>query len=501
MRVLIVEDEIRIRKGMANLIEGHTAHTVVGEAQNGKEGIEMALLYVPDLIITDIRMPVMDGLEMMEQLRKSDQSWHFVVLSGYSEFEYAKRAIRYGVDDYLIKPLAPDDVIKLLESIEQKLKKERQKTQEKPERMLRNYLVEKENIETETLREVCGYEKHEKLRLICAYVGNLSQEDRKQCTDRMLSFRSSHQQEKLYYFFTESTREFIVMLREDIWADLKRELENKLLARKAKDHIWIWTSASVNGFSELRECYDSLRKLYEYALVIETGEVIDNNLVETLTPQEYAGAKKRKKNLQNFYYKKDGDLFRKEVELFLDETGQLTAQPRQIKEEYVQMVHFLLNLAKENDSRIYEQLQNLNVAQNVGNIVTRSELYNIFECIVQVFLENMTERQNISNYVILRAIDYIRNHYQEGISLESVAENLDITSEYLSTLFNREVGENFTSFLKKFRISHAKKLLKGTDKKIYEIAAEVGYSDPKYFNRVFKEEEGTSPGDFRALNM
>ena len=133
--------------------------------------------------------------------------------------------------------------------------------------------------------------------------------------------------------------------------------------------------------------------------------------------------------------------------------------------------------------------------------MTRSELYNIFECIVQVFLENMTERQNISNYVILRAIDYIRNHYQEGISLESVAENLDITSEYLSTLFNREVGENFTSFLKKFRISHAKKLLKGTDKKIYEIAAEVGYSDPKYFNRVFKEEEGTPPGDFRALNM
>ena len=84
--------------------------------------------------------------------------------------------------------------------------------------------------------------------------------------------------------------------------------------------------------------------------------------------------------------------------------------------------------------------------------------------------------------------------------MEEVADNLDITPEYLSTLFNRETGENFTSFLKKFRMSHAKRLLKGTDKKISDIAIEVGYSDPKYFSRVFKAEEGISPGDYRTLN-
>ena len=101
--------------------------------------------------------------------------------------------------------------------------------------------------------------------------------------------------------------------------------------------------------------------------------------------------------------------------------------------------------------------------------------------------------------MILRAIDYIREHYQESVSLEEIAGTLDITPEYLSTLFNREMGENFSSFLKKFRISHAKRLLKETDKKIYEIASEVGYADPKYFNRVFKEVEGISPGDYRGL--
>ena len=134
---------------------------------------------------------------------------------------------------------------------------------------------------------------------------------------------------------------------------------------------------------------------------------------------------------------------------FTDEMSRLKIRPRQIKEEYLQMAYFLSNLAKENDGRIYEQLQNLNVIQNIGNAVTEHELKSIFANMVQVFLNNMNGQQNISNYIILRAIDYIRNHFQEGISLESVAENLDITPEYLSTLFNREVGENFTSFLKK----------------------------------------------------
>lgn len=109
-------------------------------------------------------------------------------------------------------------------------------------------------------------------------------------------------------------------------------------------------------------------------------------------------------------------------------------------------------------------------------------------------------KEDISNYTIKRAINYIREHYQEGISLEEVAGKLGITPEYLSTLFNREMGENFSTFLRKFRISHAKRLLKGTDMKVYEIAETVGYTDPKYFARVFKDELGISPGDYRQMD-
>ena len=106
------------------------------------------------------------------------------------------------------------------------------------------------------------------------------------------------------------------------------------------------------------------------------------------------------------------------------------------------------------------------------------------------------KKEGISNYIVNRTLEYIRIHYKEGITLEETAEILNITPEYLSMLFKREMGMNFSVFLKKFRISHAKRLLRGTDMKVYEVAEACGYSNSNYFTRVFKEETGISPAEF-----
>ena len=127
MRILIVEDEVMIREGLAKLIKSHTGHTVAGEASNGQEGLNLALRLRPELVITDIRMPVMDGLQMIEKLHDMNLNTRAVILSGYSEFEYAKKAIYYGVEDYLLKPLAAEDIVDVLERIEKKMEEEEQK--------------------------------------------------------------------------------------------------------------------------------------------------------------------------------------------------------------------------------------------------------------------------------------------------------------------------------------------------------------------------------------
>ena len=149
------------------------------------------------------------------------------------------------------------------------------------------------------------------------------------------------------------------------------------------------------------------------------------------------------------------------------------------------------------DSAVHKAIQNMDIEKQIANAVTLGELEQSFYRVIQQIADACGKKDDIRNYVILRAINYIKEHYRENLSLEQLAVYLDITPEYLSTLFNKEMCVNFTVFLKQFRISHAKRLLRGSDKKIYEIAAEVGYHDPKYFNRVFKEETGVSPGDYR----
>ena len=124
MRILIVEDEIKIRRGLAGLIAKATDNEIVGEARNGREGLELILHTNPDLVITDVRMPEMDGLEMLQAMKERNLDVHCVILSGYSEFSYAKKAIGYGVDDYLLKPLAPEDILGLLKTIEEKREQE-----------------------------------------------------------------------------------------------------------------------------------------------------------------------------------------------------------------------------------------------------------------------------------------------------------------------------------------------------------------------------------------
>lgn len=499
MKILVVEDEVKIRKGIAGLINRHTEHTVIGEARNGVEGYELALKYQPDVVITDIRMPEMDGLQMMQKLKERGGAWHFVILSGYSEFEYAKQALRCGAEDYLLKPLAPEDVTRILASIQEKIEAELKKSQGAPEKKLRDYLIENDLSSAKELALACGCPEYGSFRLLCAYAGNAGQEDKDICLNRFQKLKQMFSEQKMYFFFTESTREFICFLEEENWEHIRKELEYKLLGRKLSGGSWAWAAGRAEGFLELKEVYEYLKTQYVYAMVLGYDHILTRERTEAFIPETWQYPKIRESQLQKAFYKEDQEAFQEAADGFMEELSKARILPGQLKECCMKMVNFLTGLAQEHSRGIYEQLQKLNTVRQIGGAVTFRELADIFCDVVGVFLHHMGQCEDISNYTIKRTIDYIRVHYQESISLEGVASVLDITPEYLSTLFNREMGENFTVFLKKFRISHAKRLLKGTDKKIYEIAQDVGYADPKYFNRVFKEVEGVSPGDYKSL--
>ena len=174
MRIVIVEDEIKIREGMGKMIESQTGHIIVGEAADGEEGLQMVLRFKPDLVITDIRMPRLSGLQMLKELAEKKVKVHAVILSGYSDFEYAQKAIRYGADDYLLKPLAIEDVRKMLEEVEAKIQEDGAFASGNQENRLRDVLfgnVEESEEQIEELRRICGFEPEMKYELMAGYIG------------------------------------------------------------------------------------------------------------------------------------------------------------------------------------------------------------------------------------------------------------------------------------------------------------------------------------------
>jgi len=503
MRILIVEDEVKIRMGISKLISQHTGHKVVGEAKNGIEGLEMILKFHPDLIISDIRMPSMDGLEMLEELEKMGVHYHCVILSGYSEFDYAKKAIRYGVDDYLLKPIAAEDVNAILEKVQEKLDLESRQMLGTPEGYIRDIILgnlEANQENCDKLMRIGHLEDAGISYLLLAYMGNVDMRYRQHCENAFEKMKGKYPYYRIFIVYIESTQELVVLVQCDLpMGEIISKVERMIFLGISKDEQPVWTIGEIDTISNMRSQAKKLQENYVYGMAFGYHHLITQKEVEDFRPQEY----KYPKFLENKIriaicdggYEKL-NLYAAWFQEYLRDAGY---DPAHIRNGYMKMLSFISNMAQEVSTPIYQQIKDINIMKALGEAVTLQEIEQGFRMIIDKFMVSENKKEDIRNYTIKKALVYIREHYQEGISLEIVADNLEITPEYLSTLFNKEVGLNFTTFVKRFRISHAKRLLKGSELKIYQIASEVGYNDPKYFNRVFKEEVGISPGDYRQL--
>lgn len=495
MRILIVEDEVKIRRGLAALIAKQTDNEIVGEAKNGREGLELILHVNPDLVITDVRMPEMDGLEMLEALSERQIKVHCVILSGYSEFEYAKKAIRYGVDDYLLKPLAPEDIIGLLNKIRVKLEQESKQQNDIVQRILRDRLFgTAQDTDVQADMAELNMEPDRAYYLLAGYGWDTLPAERREWQSRILMSESRRKYVDMHCCLFDEMRELVCILPEEAASAYQDELSWYIQRTEKK---WIWAGAVIPAFDRLHETMELLHTLYLYSpggAVIVTEEDMAN-----FSPEPFVYPDDLEGKLRAAFYHEDIRLLEQYLAEFQNVMWKKPFSPQQVKDSYVRLVHRMLHWIEDAGKNTYEKLEPLHYANKISRVYRREEMNRILEEILHELKCGMEHKEDISNYAIKKAIAYIRMHYAENISLEEIADRLDITPEYLSTLFNREVGINFSGFLRDFRLSHAKRLLKGTDKKVYEIAQEVGYPDSKYFNRVFKENVGVSPREFRQI--
>ena len=504
MRILIVEDEVKIRMGISRLITSHTHHTVVGEAKNGKEGLEMISRYHPELVISDMRMPVMDGLEMLQESVRLGNHCHFVILSGYSEFEYAQTALRYGVDDYLLKPLAPEDVTELLNKIQKKIEKEEVKNAQTTEGLLRELLTGGRNDVADIcceLQENHVFAENKPIFIAAGYTGNTSLKYSQVLSSQWEKMKEQYPAMRIFYVLVEKSQEMFLLLQGDITEEeFEKKLNRRVYQNLTEEDQPVWTFAVLDKPEEMQNVVEKLRKYYLYGIRLGYRTIITEKKTENISEEEFQYPIHLENRIQTALCGTKAELIRKEADFFIDYTKEMKCSPRYIRKTYKKMLAFLEHICHEVNPEAYKLLQSQDLEKAASEMVTAGELESCFRKAVDIIIESKDKKEDIRNYAIRRAINFIREHYSENISLDMLAERLEITPEYLSALFNKEVGINFSTFLKQFRISQAKRLLKGTDEKIYAIAQQVGYNDPKYFNRVFKEEMGMSPGDYRQKN-
>ncbi|MEX2462068.1 MAG: response regulator [Paenibacillaceae bacterium] len=527
--ILIVEDEPRQLKALANIIRQLRPENTISEAYDGKMALEFIAENAVDIVITDIRMPNMNGMELIEALHHDKNKIKIILLSGYGEFEYAQKAIKLGIFDYVVKPVGKADIERLLSRVEESLRQEQNERSEK-ESLAKKlddtfpvYLTSLLNKQIRGLINVTELNELERAFkqkgsgiVIVTEISKFEQcmvdhsneviEDRMQRIQNLmreytraigqsLSFNMEGSRNKIITILNlqqgslRQTNEMITCLDRLIsTVKIEFNLDLTLGISKVSDNIFLEAKTYCEQaiISLGRKFYYGLGKVIMYSEVSFEGKPYDLN--------------QKDEELKDAIRKSEIETVFQIINDYFDLTNAFfTMQPQQIKEE---LIHVLLNQVKAVKHLVTEQLYNQWVTEIRLNLVQCEdyrELRHWAKKMLYQIIDFSHDREDKNSLIIQQCQKYIEAHYPEDISLDTLAQKYHFNSSYFSNLFKTYAGTGLSEFVIKVRVQKALELLLNTNCKMSEIAMKVGYKDAGYFIRVFKRELGMSPNKYRHL--
>lgn len=510
MRIVVVEDEYRIRSGVVKLINKISPeYEIVGEAENGAIGIDLITLNKPDLVIVDIKMPEMDGIEMLMQLKEKGIKHKTVILSGYSDFEYAQKAIKIGVCEYLLKPITASDLEQTLKNVEKEIRMEKMLEANQPqvlsslENIFQNLALSDNNKTGEMhkyLLEKYEIDSNGEFAAVSIYVGAHSDEIRNKTKKIAASMLDKFHSTRYSIFELTLHHELVILLyNSSDFILLERYFQNiivkEVIREGIKDTVFAW--AQFRGLENLKNILYTLRKELKWSIVLGEGVLISYPKTAQFNTKLVQYPIDIETNAKSAACAFDVLKLKRLFGDFLSWWCKELYQPAGVTEAFIRFASSIINVIKEIDYEVYERINQKETLQGIMDAVTWNELSNALTAIIDRISESERKGNPVVSLVIKKVLSIVNECYKDGITLDEIAVRLNITPEYLGSLFSKEAGVNFSSYIKEFRIKKAKELLIGTELKTYEIAEKVGYPDPKYFSRVFKEATGMTPGEYQ----
>ena len=537
LKLFIADDDKIIRQGLRTMLEKFPErYLVIGEAANGRKAISAITELKPDIVITDIKMPVMDGVELIEKLNELESKPKIIVLSGYDDYKYVRSTMKYGAEDYILKPVENKTFFELLDKINDNIAGERERkkhvllftkhvmegTQVLKERLVldivrhsqeakRDYeqrlqelgifgavrymlaLILIDDLYKQKEEEVRGLHAATTDRLRCAIHTEAV------CFEGRVEVLTADQNDCILILFL--SREAAPEKMEKYISCFLQQLNQKII----KDENFTVTAGVGESFDDLeraaiyyfRTFFALNRRFYE-----------GKNRIITSIPETYCYEHLDQSKLNeelslllNFIEIGDNRGVRRSVTAIMEKVKSLNVSPDDFREILSYMVQRIYALSHE----FREASENLSF-QDGGLFFFIKELDTLQE--LEEYLPNefshTVERMNMSRRekskkVIEMAKEYIFNHYKENITLNSVSAVVFLNPTYFSELFRKETGKNFIDFLIETRIKAAKKLLVKPENKVYEVGQMVGYEEASSFNRAFKRTVGISPAEYRNI--
>jgi len=510
MRIVVVEDEKKSRRGLIQLIGRISSnYLVVGEADNGLYGIEVILREKPDLVIVDIKMPQMNGLDMLQQLREKGLKIKAIVLSGFSDFNFAQKAIKLGIYEYLLKPITVEELKETLINIEKEIETEKllclkssqglSSINNSLQRLALESAEETQSILLD-LKVIYGVNIDDSFTVITVYLGD-NMRLNKEAVDGILKERLDRFEGIDYYIFQVDVHNEIVVLinGKENFSELEKYTQNVILKELHRKNImnvimgWI----PFEGLHNLKDSLTILRKELKWSIVLGEDVLVSYPKTQKIHTNEVQYPVDIENKTKAAAYSLDVKALQDTTQEFLNWWRKDLFRPSEVIEAFLCFESAIINVLKEVDYELFSRINQKETLKKVMDSLTWGEIKGTLTEIVEKVSAFISCNEKVYSLTIKKALSIINRQYMEGITLDEVASKLRITPVYLSTLFNREVGQNFSVYIKEFRIYKAKELLIKSNLKTYEIAERVGYSDPKYFSRVFKEISGFSPGEYQ----
>lgn len=514
--VVIADDEPVIRKGLRETIEwDKLGLEIAGVAADGAQALDLIKRARPDVLITDIRMPEMNGIELIRETKKLSWDVKIIILSGFSDYAYLKEAIRLGVESYLLKPIDNEELVSNLKDVVSNIERDAfvgtqlQQSKELLKSNTLNRLVAG-NIGQEEFREKAAFLQIPiKARLYtCAVCAAEKQPPagkdgqltlwaiqsicNKLTAGAALPFIDSGGNVVLLFTLedAQTARKDVTRMLESVVANVREALGVTLL---------IGVGAPADRIEGAHACFESALRSLDTGVFIKSGGVIWHDEASGVCDASPKLTREDDDRLKELVRKGDGKALERFLDTLVDSLADQGAVSLSQAHSFLMQVSVRLT---DHFRQIYGELRAFREPADFdyARLLTLrhgSDMRQWLALLVKTLLAENEVVLGKSGSVMGLALAYIDTHYAGGLTIKQVAAHCHINTSYFGQVFRKETGKSFTDYVNELRVAQAKKLLLQPDLKVYEIAEKVGFTDYHYFLKIFKKVTGITPTDLR----